>query len=116
MASYLRSHRKRSGLSRRELADVLGVIDTHQIGRHERGTFLPTLLVAVRYEIVFSTPISELFPAVYEALRHDIEERLAALEADLQQSSIKGRGAARIARRLEWLCERRNPEMRSQLE
>jgi len=109
-ASYLKSHRKRAGLSRRELAGILGLLSENQIGRHERGAFLPTLVMAVGYEIVFQVSIAELFPGVYDSVRQEIEGRLTDFENELQESSAKGRKAARIARRLEWLWERRHPD------
>jgi transcriptional regulator with XRE-family HTH domain len=109
-ASYLQTHRKRAGLSRREVARLLGLLSENQVGRHERGAFLPTFLVAVSYEIVFQVRIAELFPGAYEAVRREIEERLTAFESELQQSTVTGRKAARVARRLEWLWERKHPE------
>lgn len=109
-ASYIQSHRKRAGLSRRELADILGFLSENQVGRHERGVFLPTFQVAVSYEVVFQVSMADLFPAVYESVRQEIEERLRTFESELQQSTATGRRAARVARRLEWLWERKHPE------
>jgi transcriptional regulator with XRE-family HTH domain len=113
LASYLRSHRKRAGLSQRELANILGFLAENQVGRHERGVLLPTLLVAVSLEVVFQVSIAELFPGIYETVRQNVEQRLTALEEELQQSAVKGRRAALIARKLEWLWGRRNPEAAS---
>jgi len=106
--SYLRTHRKKSGLSQRELADILGLVSEWQISLHEQSREIPLLLTAMSYEIVFSIPLSRLFPGIYETLKINIEARLAALEERLQQSGIKGRAAALIARKLEWLCERKH--------
>jgi len=110
MANYLRSRRRKAGLSQRELARVLGFLTENQVGRHERGVLLPTFLVAISLEIVFRASTSELFPGVYETVRQNVEERLDALERELQESSARGRKAALIARKLEWLWERRNPD------
>lgn len=107
--SYLRTHRKKSGLSQSELASILGLVTELQISRHERSLTLPLFLTAISYEIVFQVPISELFPGLYETVRQNIDERLSELEERLHESSAKGRRAAFIAHKLEWMWERRNP-------
>ena len=107
-ASYLRMYRKKSGLSQRELAEVLGLITEWRISEHERSITVPRLLTAISYEVVFNAPLAKLFPGIYETVRGNIESRLAELEARLQQSDAKGHAAIPIARKLEWICERRN--------
>lgn len=107
-ASYLRTYRKKSGLSQSELAEVLGLISEWRISEHERSITIPRLLTAISYEIIFNVPISKLFPGVYETVRGNVESRLAELEARLQESDAKGRAANPIARKLEWICERKN--------
>lgn len=108
LANYLRMHRKKSGLSQRELANLLGFLSEIQISRHERSVTIPGLLIALGYEVIFRAPISEVFPGLYQAVETGIEERLANMENELHQSTSKGRKAATIARKLEWLWERRN--------
>ena len=107
-ASYLRTYRKKSGLSQSELAEVLGLISEWRISEHERSITIPRLLTAISYEIIFNVPISKLFPGVYETVRGNVESRLAELEARLQESDAKGRAATPIARKLEWIYERKN--------
>ena len=109
MTGYLRSHRLKSGMSQRELAELIGLIQHHQVSKHERSTAIPSLLVALSYEIVFCVSVAELFPGLYETVRMNVEERLLQMEKSLQESSAKGRRAYAVARRLEWLWERRNP-------
>jgi hypothetical protein len=53
-------------------------------------------------------PVSELFPGLYRSVETVVEERLAILEEDLQQSTAKGRMATPIARKLEFSWERKN--------
>jgi hypothetical protein len=110
MASYLRSHRKKSGLSQRELADILAMLTEEQVARHERSVATPAFLVGIGYQIVFKQPIERIFPGFYLTVQDGIEFRLAQMEAEWQGSTAKGRKAARIARKLEWLCERRNSQ------
>ena len=100
LASYLSSHRKRSGLSQKELGQLLGYPSEGTVSRHERLRSTPPFHVALGYEAVFCVPVSELFPGKFEQIRKDVEARIAHMERQLQDSTAKGRKAARIARKL----------------
>ena len=110
VGTYLRFIRRRSGLSQKQLAQILGTVSQGQISRHERSVSQPSLLVAFGYEAVFRQPVSEIFPGFYHTVETAINERMEELESRLSDSTARGRAAALIARQLEWLCERRNPE------
>ena len=96
-------------MTQRELADLVGFIAHHQVSQHERAVAIPSLLAALAYQVMFATEISKMFPGAYEAIRVNIEDRLQRLEESPQESSAKGRAAEVIARKLEWLWERKNP-------
>jgi transcriptional regulator with XRE-family HTH domain len=106
----LRTLRKRSGLSQKELAHILGFRSGAPVSRHERIDTVPDLLTACAYEVIFRVPISKLFPELYQTVEVGIEERLAKMEDELHQSTVKGRGAVPVACKLEFLCDRKNPE------
>lgn len=107
LASYLRTHRKKSGLSQRELAYVLGYNGKGQISRHEQRQSVPPLFIALAYEAIFRVPVSELFPGFYQTAVQAIETRLGELENALQQKSGHASDAKATARKLEWMWERR---------
>lgn len=107
MATYLRSHRLKSGLTQREVSELIGLIAHHQVSNHERSV-VPSLMVALSYHVVFAVPVTELFPGLYATVRLNVEERLTELEKKLQDSTAKGRKAQAVAQKLEWLWERRN--------
>ena len=107
VASYLRSHRLKSGFSRRELAEVAGLLSEKQVGRHERSNQIPSLMAALSYQAIYRVPITELFPGLYESIAQGIEERLLVLERSLGNSSARGRMANIIAIKLVWLNERK---------
>jgi transcriptional regulator with XRE-family HTH domain len=109
-ASYLRSHRKRSGLSQMELAALLGYPNEGPVSRHERLYSTPPFRIALGYEVIFGVPASELFPATFEEISQYVEVRLKMLRSQLEDSTAKGRSAILIARKLEWMLERQNPE------
>jgi transcriptional regulator with XRE-family HTH domain len=106
----LRTLRKKSGLSQKELSHILGFRSGIPISRHERADTVPDLLTAFGYEVIFRVPISKLFPELYQTVEVGIEERLAKMEDELHQSTAKGRGAVPIACKLEFFYERKNPE------
>jgi transcriptional regulator with XRE-family HTH domain len=108
IASYLRSHRLKSGFSRRELAEIAGLLTEAQVGRHERSNMLPSLIAALSYQAIFQTPITELFPGLYETIAQGIEERLAAVERKLGNNSARGSKANIIGIKLVWLNPRKS--------
>jgi transcriptional regulator with XRE-family HTH domain len=108
IASYLRTHRKKSNLTQREIAQVLGYTHEGPVSRHERGVTVPPLPIALAYEALFRVPIYELFPGVYEAAGEHIEAQLAGFESRLGEKSAKDRDAAATARKLEFLWGRKN--------
>ena len=109
-ASRLRTLRKRSGLSQKELAQILGFRSKVAISRHERCDSVPDLLTAFGYEAIFRVPVSEIFPGMYQTVAVGIEERLAKLEDELYRSTAKGRDATPIARVLEFLVMRKSTD------
>jgi hypothetical protein len=106
LGSYLRTHRRLSGLTLKELAHLLGYKNEMQVLRHEQSHTLPPLLVALGYETIFRTPVAELFPGAHRTIEQTIYPRLAKMEDELQGLSARGRGAAATARKLEWLSGR----------
>lgn len=107
LANYVRVHRRRAGLSQRELGRLLGYKDEGPISRQERSRSLPPFLVALGFEIVFQVPVSEIFPGIRASVELAVEKELAAFESELQERSGRGPGAAAVARRLQWLSQRR---------
>jgi transcriptional regulator with XRE-family HTH domain len=109
LVNYVRACRKRAGLSQRELALILGYRNEGVISRHELFRSVPPLLMALGYEVVFQTPVSELFPGLRETIETAIEDNLAEFESNLrQQKNQAARSLAPvITRKLEWLNERR---------
>jgi transcriptional regulator with XRE-family HTH domain len=105
--NYLKTHRKRTGLSQRDLGLLVGYADEVQVSRHEKSETLPPLVVALSYEAVFRVSASVLFPGLFDELTGMIEERLAELEEELTKRSGRGRRANITAQKLIWIRERR---------
>ena len=107
LKNYLKTYRKRSGLSQRELGQLVGYKNQGQVSRHEQSKTSPPLVIALAYEVIFRAPVATLFLGTHDAVKTTIEKRLGEMEKDLQGRSAKEPDAEAIARRLEWLMERR---------
>lgn len=83
LESYLRTYRKRSGLSQDEVAFLLGAASGAKVSRYERRATQPKLETALAYEAVFKTPVRELFAGLYQKVEAEILERSQLLTEKL---------------------------------
>jgi transcriptional regulator with XRE-family HTH domain len=93
--SYLRTHRKRGGLTQDETAFLLGFQSGTKISRFERLARRPNLETALACQVVFGVPAHELFPGVFAEVENTVIERARLLSEQLQTQ----RGAARSVAR-----------------
>ena len=73
--NYLRTHRKRTGLSQTEVAYVVGGKDGTRVGRHELFVRTPGLGNALAYEVLYRSPVKELFAGLYEKVEKETLRR-----------------------------------------
>lgn len=104
--NYLRAYRKRSGLTQREVAFLLGCENGAQVSRYEKRRRLPPLATALACAAVFGAPVSELFAGVNDAARKEIGKRLLMLRSQLEANPGKGSEARMTSQKLRWLAER----------
>jgi transcriptional regulator with XRE-family HTH domain len=88
--NYLRTHRKRLGLSQKELAALLGAQSGAKICRYERVVREPTFKAAIAFELVFQRPLRELFKGLYREIASEITPRAKKLLAKHQNLDSKG--------------------------
>jgi DNA-binding XRE family transcriptional regulator len=110
LPNYIRVHRRRAGLSQDELSQALGYGNAQTVARHERLHATPPLGIAIRYELIFRIPISELFAGLHDEVASDVEASLARLKDRLEQQSARDRYAIATAQKLVWLSERKKSE------
>ena len=79
LSNYLRTHRKRLGLSQEEVAHLLGAESGAKVCRYEKFARMPGLETALACEIIFKKPVRELFAGLYQKV-----ERKVALRATKQ--------------------------------
>ncbi len=111
LRNYLRTYRKRAGLSQQEVARMVGLKSAATLSRCEWGHRLPSLQTALAFEVLFGVPAGELFSGAFETVGRITEERLQALEATLQRTSGAGPKAAITAKKLVWLTGRKIGEL-----
>jgi DNA-binding XRE family transcriptional regulator len=105
LGNNLRTHRKKSGLSQREVGLLLGYKNQWQVSRHERSQTAPPLLTALAYEAIFRAPVSALFAGMHAAISEATEAKLTAFERNITPG--KGRKGRIAAQKLAWLVKRR---------
>lgn len=87
LPSYLRTFRKRSGLTQKELAFLVGVKSEAQISRIERLKRVPSAETLLAIMIIFQESPEEIFPHQYNWLMRDIRERATILHEEVQGRS-----------------------------
>src|ERR1700676_3988450 len=114
LENYLRTHRKKSGLTQHEVGFLLGRETGAQVSRYEKRHRLPPLEIALAYEEIFGVPVGELFAGVRQAVGRDIKKRRVALKAGLQAKTPKASDVRMAAHKLRWLADRERPLVANQ--
>jgi DNA-binding XRE family transcriptional regulator len=84
VGNYLRAHRRRCGLSQRELGILVGYGHGHAISKHERSKSVPPLLIALAYEIIFEVPVGQLFTGFHSVVTQAVARNIQDLKTDPQ--------------------------------
>lgn len=77
--NYLRMHRKKVGLTQKELAFLLGCNHTGKISHYERFNQIPHLTTVIAYEIIFQTHTRHLFGGLFEKIEMETRKRAEQL-------------------------------------
>lgn len=108
LVNYVRVHRQKAGLSQGELGQVLGYRDSDSVARHEQFKSVPPLLIAIGYEIIFQESVTDIFAGLRYAVEQAIEQRLAELETELRDKTVRGHRLRAHNRKLDWLRQRKS--------
>jgi DNA-binding XRE family transcriptional regulator len=103
--NLIRKHRKKTGLSQRDIAALLGYRSHWQVSRHERSEAIPPLLAALAYQVIFQVPVSVIFAPMHGIAMKTIERNLADFERALNSGGAR-RSPRAIAQKLKWLKSR----------
>jgi len=84
LSNYLRTHRKRAALSQDEMAFLLGSKCGSRISRYERSKQVPSLRTLLSYELLFQTPVRDLYGGTLNEVRENLRKRAKLLIAKLR--------------------------------
>ena len=87
LENYLRTYRKRSGLSQNEVAYLLGCRNGTKVSRYERYTRKPSLETLFAYEVMFGAPARELFAGVYQKVERTTQKRAQLLARKVSRAT-----------------------------
>jgi transcriptional regulator with XRE-family HTH domain len=103
---YLRSERKRAGLSQRDIAALLGDRTVSKVSRYEQRRRLPPLRMALAYEAILGKPVSQLFNGTYGPIRAEVARRARLLLSGGAGTAGKRREHALRKRSIEAIATR----------
>lgn len=109
MNNYLRTYRKRSGLTQSEVAFLLGCKNAGQVSRYERRHRLPTLRTALACASILRVPLETLFAGVQREVDREASGRLAKLRLKLETKPSLDRNAKPTIKKLRWLTQTDGP-------
>ncbi len=85
----MRTHRKRWGLTQKELARLVGAKSGTQVSRYERLLRKPKLHIALACQVIFGELPHEVFPKLFESVEEAVMERAYTLCRELEKSKSK---------------------------
>lgn len=94
---YLRTYRRRSALTQRQVAWLLGCQAGSKVSRYERFARTPSLPTVIAYELILGTPARELFRGTYEAVILVIARRVRDLLRGLRKQQTSRLLVSQIA-------------------
>jgi transcriptional regulator with XRE-family HTH domain len=69
----LRYMRILNRMTQKQVAALIGKRDRTSLSRYERGNAIPTLEVAAKFEIIYNTHVSDIFPALFSSARAEVD-------------------------------------------
>ena len=89
LPNYIRAYRKRTRLTQQDVAFIIGSKSGAGISRHERFKQTPDLQTLLAYEMLFRTPVRNLFDGTHRKVERKLLRRIRLLIRKLRET---GRG------------------------
>src|SRR5262249_26586343 len=86
--NYLRTYRKRAGLSQQETAFLFGCRSGAKISRYELERRQITAEAVLTYEVIFQVPVRELFGGLYWDIKQKTVKRAKLLAKRVRRSEL----------------------------
>lgn len=93
LPTYVRSFRRRHGLSHENFAFLLGVKSSSHVSRIERAERRPNAPILIACSLIFGCPATDLFPMLFADARAGLLQRAQKLFDDLQGNPRRITGA-----------------------
>jgi transcriptional regulator with XRE-family HTH domain len=87
LPNYLKTFRKRTGISQDDLALLLGAKSGAKVSRYERCSRRPALETALAYEVIFRVPVKHLFAGLYQKVEKRVTKRVQRLARRLARTA-----------------------------
>lgn len=87
LPNYIRSSRKRCGLTQDELAYLLGQLNDSSVTRLESGEYLPSVHVIFALEVLFGVSARELLPGIFANVERQTVDRIGVLAGTLMKKA-----------------------------
>lgn len=94
--TYLRTFRRRSGLTQAEVAFLLGAESGAKVSRYERLSRRPSFRTALGLQAVFGIPADDLLPIITADVERKIIARVHLLSRRLERHSDSARTKRKI--------------------
>jgi transcriptional regulator with XRE-family HTH domain len=86
LQNYLRTYRRRAGLSQAEVALLFGWLSGAHVSEHEHFARQASLETAFVFEVILGAPASELFRGVFQKVEKETRQRAEILAQELRQA------------------------------
>jgi transcriptional regulator with XRE-family HTH domain len=97
LSNYLRTHRKRIGLSQDEVAFLLGHGSIYAVSIHEHFHRAPQFHTLLAYLVILQQPVHELFAGEYQKVEQAVVRRATHLIGRLSTKSPDQPTARKLA-------------------
>jgi len=108
LPNYIRRYRKRACLTQEEVGFILGLKSGAGLSRHERFKQTPDLQTLLAYEMLFRTPVRNLFDGTHRDVERKLLRRIRLLIRKLGEAGQR-RGWQRKIEILSAYLEERAP-------
>jgi len=87
LENYLKTYRKRSGLSQNEIGYLLGCQNATRVSRYERFKRKPALETALACRAIFGVSVEDLFAGAYQKVERKTSKRAQLLTRKLNRAT-----------------------------
>src|SRR5262245_35282653 len=96
LENYLRTYRKRIGLSQAEVGVLLGCQNGTKVSMYERSARKPSLQTLFAYEVLFGVPARALVAGAYQKVAKKISKRAQRLTRKLNRATPTPRATRKL--------------------